>query len=75
MSTHEVDWPKIRDAVAIACEIRDMSLRDVASAIGISPSSLTRLRQGYHLEADALASLIAWLFPKSFPIWIKEATP
>ena len=72
MSRHVIDWAKIREALELACEIRDMSLRDVATEIGISPSGLTRLRQGQHLEADALASLVAWLFPRSFPIWIKK---
>lgn len=69
---HEVDWVKILDALDMACEIRGMSLRDVATTIGIPPSGLTRLRQGKHLSADALAALVAWLFPHSTPLWIKE---
>lgn len=68
---HEVDWDRIADALEMACEIRDVSLRDVAEEIGISPSGLSRLRQGKHLSADALASLVAWLYPQRVPLWIK----
>lgn len=68
--TARVDWNKIADAVEMACEIRGMTLREVSDEIGISPSGLTRLRQGKHLSADGLAALVAWLFPKSIPVWI-----
>lgn len=40
--SHRVDWPKLCDALEMACEIRDMSQRDVAEQIGISPSGLSR---------------------------------
>lgn len=70
MSTHVVDWPRLIEAVEMACEIRDCSLRDVATAIGVSPSALTRMRQGSGLSADGLASLVAWLYPASMPTWI-----
>lgn len=70
---HVVDWPKLAEAIEMACDIRDMSLRDVAERIGISPSGLTRLRQGKHLEADDLAALVAWLYPQRIPHWIRSA--
>jgi transcriptional regulator with XRE-family HTH domain len=44
--THQVDWDRIADAVEMACDIRGMTLRDVAEEVGISPSGLTRLRHG-----------------------------
>ncbi len=72
--TYRVDWNKIADALDMACEIRDVTLRDVAEVIGIAPSGLTRLRQGKHLSADGLAALVAWLFPRSIPSWVKEDT-
>jgi len=72
MYRHVVNWPRIRDSVELACEMRDVSLRDVAEEVGISPSGLTRLRQGKHLSADALAALVAWLYPARIPNWIKE---
>lgn len=72
--THVVDWPKLAEALDMACEIRDASLRDVALELGISPSGLTRMRQGKHLSADAVAALVAWLYPQRIPTWIKEVS-
>lgn len=69
--SYVVDWDRITDALEMACQIRGLTLRDAAEAIGVPPSSLTRLRQGKHLSADALAALAAWLFPKDVPFWFK----
>jgi transcriptional regulator with XRE-family HTH domain len=71
MSGHRVNWVYVADALDVVCQARDMSLREVAIEIGISPSGLTRLRQGKHLSADALASLMVWMFPASVPRWIE----
>jgi hypothetical protein len=73
VATHVVNWRRLIDAVEMASEIRDYSLRDVANAIGVSPSALTRMRQGQGLSADGLASLVAWLYPASVPTWIAAA--
>lgn len=72
-NTYVVNWAKLADSLEMACEIRSKSLRDVAREIGISSSGLTRLRQGKHLDGDALASLVAWLYPSSIPLWITPA--
>lgn len=66
-----VDWDRIADSLEMACQIRGVSLREAADTVGVSPSALTRLRQGKHLSADGLASLTAWLFPKDVPFWFK----
>jgi hypothetical protein len=60
-------------AVVMACEIRGMTFTDAAEEMGFSGASLTRLRQGQHLSPDALASLVAWLFPQRIPHWVIEA--
>lgn len=65
-----VDWTKITEDMHMACLRRRVSLRDIASEIGVSPSGLTRLRQGQHLSADGLAALVAWLYPDAVPAWI-----
>ena len=39
----------------------DLSLRDVARVLNLSPATLTRIRQGHRPDADALAVLLAWL--------------
>lgn len=70
---HAVDWGRVNSMLELACEMRDLSLREVAEEIGVSASGLTRLRQGKHLSADALAALIAWLSPARVPPWIKES--
>lgn len=64
-----VDWTEITEDMHMACLHRRVSLRDIASEIGISPSGLTRLRQGQHLSADALAALVHWLYPDNVPAW------
>lgn len=64
-----VDWAKIVEDMHMACLHRRVSLRDIASEIGISPSGLTRLRQGQHLSADGLAALAHWLYPDNVPNW------
>jgi hypothetical protein len=69
--TYVVDWPKLAEALDMACEIRNMTLRDVADELRIAPSGLTRMRQGKHLSTDAVAGLVAWLYPQRIPIWIK----
>lgn len=66
-----VNWVRIADSLDLACEIRDVSLRDVGEECGIPASGLTRLRQGKHLSADGLAALVAWLYPARIPNWIK----
>ena len=73
MTQHVVNWAKLAESLEMACEIRGMSLRDVAAEIGISNSGLTRLRQNKHLSGDGLASLVAWLYPSSIPLWITPA--
>lgn len=68
---HVVDWDALTAALEMACDIRACSLRDAASAMGISPSGLSRLRHDKALSGDGLAALVAWLFPGKVPNWIK----
>jgi hypothetical protein len=70
--THTVDWTKLRDAMEMACEIRNVSMFTAGVEMGFSPSSLTRLRQGKHLSADNLAALVAWLYPQRIPHWVRS---
>lgn len=65
-----VDWTKIVEDMHMACLHRRVSLRGIASEIGIANSGLGRLRRGGHLSADALAALVAWLYPDNVPAWI-----
>jgi hypothetical protein len=74
-TTHRVSWARLWQALEMSMDIREMSMRDVAGVLGVSPSSLTRLKQGHALEADALASLVAWLYPSKVPSWVEPSPP
>ncbi len=42
-------------------EAQGLSLRQIASQLGLAPSTLTRIRQGQRPDAEALAVLMAWV--------------
>lgn len=70
-----IDWPRLIRTLDIAAEYHGLTDRAVAEQVGVSPSSLTRLRQGKALSADGLASLVAWLYPSSCPSWVVRVVP
>jgi transcriptional regulator with XRE-family HTH domain len=39
----------------------DVSARELAKAIGIAPSTITRIKQGKMPDADGLAKIILWM--------------
>ena len=40
---------------------KDLSWRDVAREVGVSPSTLTRMAQGKRPDVDGFAALVDWL--------------
>ncbi|HZP87785.1 MAG TPA: hypothetical protein VFB54_13300 [Burkholderiales bacterium] len=62
-------------AVALVVEARGVSWRSVASATGITPSSLSRFAQGSSLDSASLAKLSAWsgLNPADFVVPMEGA--
>ena len=40
---------------------RGMSWRQVASEVGVSPSTLTRTKEGGRLEVDGMLDMVRWL--------------
>lgn len=56
-----LDTEKLAEALATILDHRRMSARTAATEIGVSPSTLTRLKQGKRPDADALISILAWL--------------
>lgn len=72
MKRHRVDWARVGQALELCREIQGVSLREVSRQTGIPASGLVKLRNGGHLSADALACLVGWMFPHSYPTWIKE---
>jgi transcriptional regulator with XRE-family HTH domain len=56
-----VSLRRIAEALEEAQQRSGMSYRDIARMLELSPSTLTRIRQGHRPDADTLAVLMAWL--------------
>ena len=61
VSRWELDITKLALAVETVLTHRGLSSRKGAAEIGLSPSTLTRLKQGQKPGADGLIALLAWL--------------
>jgi hypothetical protein len=71
-----VDWYLLGMELDAACARRLVSLRKAAHQMRVPVSGLSNLRHGGKLSADAVARLVAWLYPRSVPAWIThEETP
>jgi transcriptional regulator with XRE-family HTH domain len=77
MTTHAVDWARLARSIDIVREHHGLTDRQLAQHLDFSPSTLSRLRRGEHVDADTVATLIAWLNPGRTPAWIvpKEPAP
>jgi transcriptional regulator with XRE-family HTH domain len=47
-------------AIDVACAEENLSLRQAAARLKLTPSTLTRVRQGKRPDAEALAVLATW---------------
>ncbi len=56
-----IDIARLADALDTVCRREGLSLRQAAHGLELSPSTLTRIRQGHRPDADALAVLLTWL--------------
>lgn len=72
--THVIDWPRLAIAVDEVRAHHGLSDRALAEQLGFSFTTLSRLRNGKHVSADALAAIVAWLYPHQVPPWIREVT-
>lgn len=61
MATTKVNVAALHSAVNAARESRQLSWRQVAKDIGVSPSLLSRMANGYRPDADGFATLVKWL--------------
>jgi transcriptional regulator with XRE-family HTH domain len=61
MTETTIDVPALRDAVAARVAGDSVSWRTAAGQIGVSPSLLTRLRNGQRPDLDAFARIVRWL--------------
>ena len=56
-----VDPARLYDALEAARVHRGISWRTLAGEVGLSPSVLSRLRQGFRPDANGFAALVDWL--------------
>jgi transcriptional regulator with XRE-family HTH domain len=69
------DWNNLCIALETTRARRGLSLRKVAAEMGVPVTGLSKLRRGDGaLSADAVARLLAWLYPRSVPWWITDGT-
>ncbi|MFB9252179.1 helix-turn-helix domain-containing protein [Sphaerisporangium melleum] len=61
MPRTRIDVPKLYAALDIARRERDRSWRQLATEVGVSPSTMTRLANDYRPDVDAFAALVRWL--------------
>ncbi|MCI3279155.1 helix-turn-helix transcriptional regulator [Streptomyces cylindrosporus] len=61
MSAYLLDMPELYRRLDAQRYQRSLAWKDVASELGISPSTFTRMSQGSRPDADALVTLLVWL--------------
>lgn len=61
MSKTLIDVPGLAAAMEIRVKVDGISWRAAAGEIGVSPSLLTRLRNGQRPDLDAFAAITRWL--------------
>lgn len=57
----QIDWSALFSALDTKRAAEEKSWREVADEIGVAPSTLTRLSQGAHPDADTFVTLTRWL--------------
>lgn len=60
LETPRLNLAPLWKAIDKARAQQDLSLRQLAMHLGITPSTLTRIRQGKRPDAEALAVLATW---------------
>src|SRR6266508_539543 len=61
MAHGQLDVNALHGALDAERRARDMSWRQLAKEVGVSPSTLTRLANGHRPDVDAFAALVHWL--------------
>lgn len=61
MGKSKVNIDALRAALDAERSARDLSWRQLAAEIGVTPSLLSRVRNGYKPDADGFATLVTWL--------------
>lgn len=61
MADTAIDVAALASALETRVKVEEMSWRQAAGAIGVSPSLLTRLRNEQRPDLDAFAKIVRWL--------------
>ncbi|MCD4527227.1 helix-turn-helix transcriptional regulator [Nocardioides sp. cx-173] len=61
MAKTKIDERALRDALDQTRIKRGLSWRQLATEIGVTPSLLSRLRNGYKPDAEGFMTLVTWL--------------
>ena len=60
-TTHRLDVAELHVAIYAQSHREGLSSKEVAEQLGVSESTLTRIKQGKRPDADALVTLLVWL--------------
>jgi transcriptional regulator with XRE-family HTH domain len=61
MARTRIDVPTLYAALDSARRSKDLSWRQLAAEINLSPSTMTRLANGHRPDVDAFAAMVRWL--------------
>lgn len=75
MATTKIDVAGLYAAIDAQRESLDASWRQLAQKIGVSPSLLSRLGNGYRPDADGFATLVRWLNMPAEEFMVDENAP
>ncbi|MER6591386.1 helix-turn-helix domain-containing protein [Micromonospora purpureochromogenes] len=64
MAQTRINVPALYAALDAARKSKNLSWRQLAAEVGCSPSTMTRLANGYRPDADAFMTLTQWLKPR-----------
>jgi transcriptional regulator with XRE-family HTH domain len=70
VTTHAFDWPRLARTVDLVRQRHGLTDAELAGELGLCRSTLGRLRAGGHVDADTVATLLAWINPLIMPTWI-----
>lgn len=60
-TTHRLDVAGLHVAIYAHAHREHLTAKQVAEQVGVSESTLTRIKQGKRPDADALVTLLVWL--------------
>ncbi|OKI58021.1 helix-turn-helix domain-containing protein [Micromonospora sp. CB01531] len=72
MAQTRINVPALYAALDAARRSKNLSWRQLAAEVGCSPSTMTRLANGYRPDADAFMTLTQWLRMPAETFWISD---